>query len=596
MSTDSNVISVPVSPTIIRSMESDVISVPVSPTVIHSTASDVIFVPVSPTSISPTASHVVYVPVVSPTIRSTASDAVSGLVSSTTNLPTASNVVFVPVSPTTVSTVSSVASVPVKDEVSSASSIDKESSSAELKSTPAKDGSRLKDATSSTAPLISLSDKDEPSINTKLIYSSNSARDEDKVSLTSNNPTVLDKDKIHTTRYSTLLTSVPNKDKDEISSATITGSLAISVPDKDKDTSTPSISKKASIPITSDFIATSISDRKYCTSILIAHNVSGGVVLGSVATNVTNKDKINSTVWSYYKTSRAIGSCLISDQASVAITSSPVVIDIPDKDKYTLTTSESDIAVLFDSTATSIQGGNQPTSTISISDKFSIAVISSSLVIDTPNKDKDKDTTIPATSTSNRGDKTDTYTPSNPTSQTVSDEDKSALTAVAIKEKLDSTKATPSSTSVPAGSRFRSKAPFLNTTSTVIPIWTPALLGNAYGGGYVSTPSIFVTSFPDSPRPSPGIPPGYELSSEDFQTPKYTPTSVGIGVQKKTSAGVNITRLNGLSASGKGGNNSVVLALSPTSIPEFQGLATLKHTMGFTTALVGVSVLIFFLL
>ena len=58
----------------------------------------------------------------------------------------------------------------------------------------------------------------------------------------------------------------------------------------------------------------------------------------------------------------------------------------------------------------------------------------------------------------------------------------------------------------------------LYLTSSVVPIWTANMLGNAYGGGYVVTPSIFVTSFPDSPSSS-GIPPGYEISpkSEDFQ-------------------------------------------------------------------------------
>lgn len=51
------------------------------------------------------------------------------------------------------------------------------------------------------------------------------------------------------------------------------------------------------------------------------------------------------------------------------------------------------------------------------------------------------------------------------------------------------------------------------SSSTVIPVWTANMLGNAYGGGYVITPSIFVTNFPDSPSRSSGIPPGYELSS-----------------------------------------------------------------------------------
>ena len=75
---------------------------------------------------------------------------------------------------------------------------------------------------------------------------------------------------------------------------------------------------------------------------------------------------------------------------------------------------------------------------------------------------------------------------------------------------------------------FREPSPTVNSgftsrdlysTSSVVPVWTANMLGNAYGGGYVVTPSIFVTSFPGSPSSS-GIPPGYELSSnsEDFQS------------------------------------------------------------------------------
>lgn len=69
------------------------------------------------------------------------------------------------------------------------------------------------------------------------------------------------------------------------------------------------------------------------------------------------------------------------------------------------------------------------------------------------------------------------------------------------------------------------------STSSVVPVWTANMLGNAYGGGYVVTPSIFVTSFPDSPSSS-GIPPGYELSSksEDFQSSRSsTRVSVSAG-------------------------------------------------------------------
>lgn len=69
----------------------------------------------------------------------------------------------------------------------------------------------------------------------------------------------------------------------------------------------------------------------------------------------------------------------------------------------------------------------------------------------------------------------------------------------------------------------------LYSTSTVIPVWTANMLGNAYGGGYIITPSIFVTNFPDSPSSS-GIPPGYELSSksENIQSSR-SPTRASVG-------------------------------------------------------------------
>lgn len=81
-------------------------------------------------------------------------------------------------------------------------------------------------------------------------------------------------------------------------------------------------------------------------------------------------------------------------------------------------------------------------------------------------------------------------------------------------------------TSPGVDSGFTSKDLYSN--SSVVPVWTANMLGNAYGGGYVVTPSIFVTSFPDSPSSS-GIPPGYERSSqsEDFQSSR-SPTRVSV--------------------------------------------------------------------
>lgn len=208
----------------------------------------------------------------------------------------------------------------------------------------------------------------------------------------------------------------------------------------------------------------------------------------------------------------------------------------------------------------------------------------------------------------------------------------------------------------------------LYATSSVIPIWTANMLGNAYGGGYVVTPSVFVTSFPDSPSSS-GIPPGYELSSksDDFQSSRsLTRVSVGaggvlalipgpseeeatLGVLNSASAldalptsetdtasstqvsliasnhnlfkpvagtepslastiPINKTdKLNNSlllpSASVNLGlstllspllvNQSVIGAYSPTSVPEFQGLA-FKKTDDYSLGLICITVLFFF--
>ncbi|KAL9127192.1 MAG: hypothetical protein Q9217_003879 [Psora testacea] len=53
------------------------------------------------------------------------------------------------------------------------------------------------------------------------------------------------------------------------------------------------------------------------------------------------------------------------------------------------------------------------------------------------------------------------------------------------------------------------KAPYPNATSATTPVWTPAMLGNAYGGGFIIKPSIYVTKLPYPNGPSEGVPPGY---------------------------------------------------------------------------------------
>ena len=58
-----------------------------------------------------------------------------------------------------------------------------------------------------------------------------------------------------------------------------------------------------------------------------------------------------------------------------------------------------------------------------------------------------------------------------------------------------------------------SQPPFLNASSSVVPLWTPTMLGNAYGGGYITIPSIYVTLGPTPKGSIHGIPPGYGSST-----------------------------------------------------------------------------------
>ena len=63
----------------------------------------------------------------------------------------------------------------------------------------------------------------------------------------------------------------------------------------------------------------------------------------------------------------------------------------------------------------------------------------------------------------------------------------------------------------PAGIPTRSL--FLNASFSLTPVFTPGILGNGYGGGLISTPSVYVTKLPFPSGPSAGVPPGYGFSS-----------------------------------------------------------------------------------
>ena len=56
------------------------------------------------------------------------------------------------------------------------------------------------------------------------------------------------------------------------------------------------------------------------------------------------------------------------------------------------------------------------------------------------------------------------------------------------------------------------KIPYYNTSSSVVPLWTADMLGNAYGGGFINIPSIYVTLAPTPTTSAKGVPPGYGYS------------------------------------------------------------------------------------
>ena len=65
------------------------------------------------------------------------------------------------------------------------------------------------------------------------------------------------------------------------------------------------------------------------------------------------------------------------------------------------------------------------------------------------------------------------------------------------------------------GSSSLEKESFTNIASTITPVWTPQNLGNGYGGGFIITPSIYVTKLPFPNGPSKELPPGYDSSKPE---------------------------------------------------------------------------------
>jgi len=82
---------------------------------------------------------------------------------------------------------------------------------------------------------------------------------------------------------------------------------------------------------------------------------------------------------------------------------------------------------------------------------------------------------------------------------------------------------------------------YSNKTSPTIPVWTPELLGTAYGGGFITTPSVYVTKLPFLSGPKDEVPPGYGSSEATITAVPINGTLSSSGKDKsnmdKSSAG-----------------------------------------------------------
>ena len=80
-------------------------------------------------------------------------------------------------------------------------------------------------------------------------------------------------------------------------------------------------------------------------------------------------------------------------------------------------------------------------------------------------------------------------------------------------------------------------------TASVIPVYTPTMLGNAYGGGFIPTPSIYVSRLPFPNGPSEGIPPGYGSYSKPEIIPKSFNQLPSVVVERNKTFILNVSIL-----------------------------------------------------
>ena len=103
-------------------------------------------------------------------------------------------------------------------------------------------------------------------------------------------------------------------------------------------------------------------------------------------------------------------------------------------------------------------------------------------------------------------------------------------------------------------------------SASVVPVYTPGMLGNAYGGGYISTPSVYGTvSSPSDSGSAVGVPPGYGYSLQPGSPTAGSQTVYSSAVAAPVSSvAPSVGSLQG-SGSSSGTTTSIVQPGSPTA-------------------------------
>ena len=143
----------------------------------------------------------------------------------------------------------------------------------------------------------------------------------------------------------------------------------------------------------------------------------------------------------------------------------------------------------------------------------------------------------------------------------------------------------------------------ITATSTVIPVYTPAMLGNAYGGGFVITPSLYATVYPSINGSTSGVPPGYGFSVTPASSTSSTKSTPQDSINSLSSSQSTIVNDFGIytppasestSSIESSGNYTFVMALQPSGPELFEGFA-LKRNAGAATSFLGFLAMVFFL-